>query len=98
MTSQKSNTNTKQEQPLPEYQYYPEDFCFNDDIWDEDDDKIRRIKWIIDNKLSIGDKNIFLLYTHNSSNYHKLSRILGCSVTTARNKICIIRNKIKSYL
>lgn len=98
MTLQKSSINTNQEQPLPEYQYYPEDFCFNDDIFDSDDEKIRKIKWIIDNKLSVGEKEIFLLYVHNDSNYHKLSRILGCSVTTCRNKICIIRNRIKSYL
>lgn len=90
-----SNTNTKQ--PLPEYQYYPEDFEFNDSIWDEDSERLRKLKWIIDNRLSIGEKEIFLLYTHNNSNYHKLSKLLGCSVTTARNKIIQIRKKIISY-
>lgn len=90
-----SNTNTKQ--PLPAWMPYEEDFKFNDDIWDSDDERIRKIKWIIDNKLSIGEKEIFLLYTHNNSNYHKTSKILGCSVTTARNRIIQIRKKIINY-
>ena len=90
-----SSTNIKQ--PLPDWQVYPEDFEFHDDIWDSDDERIRKIKWIIDNKLSIGEKEIFLLYTHNNSNYHKTSKILGCSVTTARNRIIQIRKKIINY-
>lgn len=98
MTSTNSNINSNEIQPLPEYLPYKEDFAFNDDIFDEDSEKIRKIKWIIDHKLSIGEKQIFLLYAHNNSNYHKTARILGCSVTTARNKIMIIRAKIKSYL
>ena len=95
MTLTNLSTNTKQ--PLPSWQPYPEDFQFNDDIWDEDSERIRRLKWIIDNKLSIGEKEIFLLYTHNNSNYHKTAKILGCSVTTARNKIIQIRKKIMSF-
>ena len=87
-----SNTNTKQ--PLPSWQYYPEDFCFNDDIWDEDSERIRKLKWIIDNRLSVGERNIFLLYVHNGSNYHKTAKLLGCSVTTCRNKVIQIRKKI----
>ena len=89
------NTNSKQ--PLPDWQFYPEDFQFNDDIWDEDSERIRKLKWIIDNKLSIGEKEIFLLYVHNNSNYHKTAKILGCSVTTARNRVIQIRKKILSF-
>ena len=92
-----SSTNTKQEQPLPDWMPYKEDFEFHDDIWDSDDERIRLLKWIIDNKLSIGEKEIFLLYTHNNSNYHKTAKILGCSVTTARNKIIQIRKKILRF-
>ena len=98
MTSTNSNINSNEIQPLPEYLPYKEDFAFNDDIFDEDSEKIRKIKWIIDHKLSIGEKEIFLLYAHNNSNYHKTAKLLNCSVTTARNKILIIRAKIKSYL
>ena len=88
------STNINQIQPLPEYLPYPEDFEYSDDIFNEDSEQILRIKWIIDNKLSVGEKDIFLLYVHNDSNYHKLSRILGCSVTCARYKILSIRKKI----
>ena len=98
MTSQDSSISYNDIQPLPEYQYYEEDFCFNDDIFDTDSERIRAIKWIVDNKLSIGEKEIFLLYTHNNSNYHKTAKLLGCSVTTCRNKIIIIRRKIINEL
>ena len=98
MTSTNSNINSNEIQPLPEYLPYKEDFAFNDDIFDEDSEKIRKIKWVIDHKLSIGEKEIFLLYAHNNSNYHKTAKLLNCSVTTVRNKILIIRAKIKSYL
>ena len=98
MTSTNSNINSNQEQPFPEWKYYPEDFAYNDNIWDDDSEKIRKIKWVIDNKLSIGEKEIFLLYAHNNSNYHKTAKLLNCSLTTARNKILNIREKIKSYL
>lgn len=93
-----SDTSTNVVQPYPSWKPYKEDFAFNDNIWDEDSEKIRKIKWIIDNKLSIGEKEVFLLYTHNNANYHKTAKLLNCSVTTARNKIMIIRAKIKSYL
>lgn len=93
-----SDTSTNAVQPYPSWKPYKEDFAFNDHIFDEDSEKIRKIKWIIDHKLSIGEKEIFLLYTHNNANYHKTAKLLNCSVTTARNKILIIRAKIKSYL
>ena len=98
MIVMQSNRNISQEQPLPEWKYYPEDFAYNDNIWDDDSEKIRKIKWIIDHKLSIGEKEIFLLYAHNNSNYHKTAKLLNYAITTPRNKILIIRAKIKSYL
>lgn len=98
MISTNSTINSNEIQPLPEYLPYKEDFAFNDDIFDEDSEKIRKIKWIIDHKLSIGEKEIFLLYAHNNSNYHKTAKLLNCSVTTARNKVLQIRKKILSYL
>ena len=98
MILMQSNTNTNAVQPYPSWKPYKEDFAFNDNIWDEDSEKIRKIKWVIDNKLSIGEKEIFLLYTHNNSNYHELGRLLGCSSTTARNKIIQIREKIIANL
>lgn len=98
MILMQSSTNTSQEQPFPEWKYYPEDFAYNDNIWDGDSEKIRKIKWVIENKLSVGEREIFLLYAHNNSNYHELGRLLGCSSTTARNKIIQIREKIIANL
>ena len=89
---------TNQLQPYPDWKTYEEDFAYNDDLFCEDDELISRLKYIIDHHLSVGEKSIFLIHTHNGSNYHKTSRILGCSVTTARNRVIQIRNKILSYL
>jgi DNA-directed RNA polymerase specialized sigma24 family protein len=89
-----SDTSTNAVQPYPDWKPYEEDFVFNDSIWDSDDERIRHIKWVIDNKLSVGEREIFILYAHNNSNYRKLSRLLGCSATTARNRISQIRKKI----
>jgi len=94
MISQDSTTNTNSVQPLEEHIPYIEDWDFNNTIWDEDDERIRKIKWIIKYKLSPGERDLIILYTHNNSNYHTMARLLGCSVTTCRNKICQIRNKI----
>ena len=94
MTSQPLN----KVQPLPEWKYHEEDFAYNpEDIFSEDSEEISKFKEIISNKLSVCEREIFLLYTHNNSNYRKLSKLLGCSPTTARTKVCQIRNKILSY-
>ena len=44
--------------------YYPEDYSYDEnDIFSEDSEQIRKIKWVIDNKLTPSEKTIFLMYT-----------------------------------
>lgn len=95
MNSATETENTMNEvQPLPEWQYYPEDFIPSDDIMSDDDDRIHRLKEIICRELTVGEREIWLLYTHNDANYHEAARLLGCSISTARKRIIMIRNKI----
>ena len=99
MTSEQTNESytPNEVQPLEDWQYYDEDFAFDPDMFCRDDERISRLKEIISTKLSVGERNIFLLYAHNNSNCHKTAKLLGCSVTTARNRIIQIRNKILYY-
>lgn len=95
MNSATETENTMNEiQPLPEWQYYPEDYAPDDDVMDEDDADVHALKHIIWEHLTIGEREIWLLYTHNNANYHEAARLLGCSISTARKRIMMIREKI----
>ena len=78
--------------------YYPEDYQYNDCIFSEDEFKLSKIKWIIDNKLTNNEKIFFLIFVENYSNYTKTSKIIGCSTPTLKKYINLINKKIKSYL
>lgn len=78
--------------------YYPEDFNYSMDILNQDEYRISKIKWVIDNKLTTNERTIFLTFTHNYSNYAKTSRIVKCSIPTLRKYISLIRTKIISNL
>ena len=78
--------------------YFPEDYQYNDCIFSEDEFKLSKIKWIIDNKLTNNEKIFFLIFVENYSNYTKTSKIIGCSTPTLKKYINLINKKIKSYL
>ena len=79
--------------------YYPEDYSFDEnDIFNEDSEQIRKIKWVIDNKLTPSEKTIFLMYTERNSSASATARILKCTPATVRNYINRIRQKIKDNL
>ena len=85
--------------PCNELEYYfPEDYQYNDCIFSEDEFKLSKIKWIIDNKLTNNEKIFFLIFVENYSNYTKTSKIIGCSTPTIKKYINLINKKIKSYL
>lgn len=85
--------------PCNELEYYfPEDYQYNDCIFSEDEFKLSKIKWIIDNKLTNNEKIFFLIFVENYSNYTKTSKIIGCSTPTLKKYINLINKKIKSYL
>ena len=78
--------------------YYPEDYSFENDIFSEDSEQIRKIKWIIDNKLTDSEKTIFLMYTERNSSASATAKVLNCTPATVRNYINRIRQKIKDNL
>ena len=79
--------------------YCPEEYSFDEnDIFSEDSEQIRKIKWIIDNKLTPSEKTIFLMYTERNSSASATARILKCTPATVRNYINRIRQKIKDNL
>lgn len=67
------------------------------DIWDDSDDRIRKIKWIIETKLTTVDRTIFLLYCETAS-LRKLGKILGVSHSTIRPEVNRIKENILDEL
>ena len=79
--------------------YYPEDYSFDEnDIFNEDSEQIRKIKWVIDTKLTPSEKTIFLMYTDRNASASATAKILKCTPATVCNYINRIRQKIKYNL
>jgi DNA-directed RNA polymerase specialized sigma24 family protein len=70
-----------------------EDYKYNPDIMNPEDERVARIKEIINSKLSIVDKTIILLYIDCLS-YRKLGKRLGLSHMTCRKEVIRIKNII----
>lgn len=82
---------------IRDFKEIKEDYKFSDDIMCNEDERIHRIKEIINNKLSIVDKTLILLYTDCQS-YRKLGQRLGLSHMTCRKEIMRIKDIIlKEY-
>ena len=74
-----------------------QDYTYNPDIMNEEDERLTRVKKIIDTKLSLADKTIILLYVDCQS-YRKLGKRLGVSHMTLRREVQRIKNIIlKEY-
>lgn len=82
---------------IRDFKEIKEDYKFSDDIMCNEDERIHRIKEIINTKLSIVDKTLILLYTDCQS-YRKLGQRLGLSHMTYRKEIMRIKSIIlKEY-
>ena len=82
---------------VSEFRKIRQDYTFNPDIMNEEDERLTRIKKIIDTKLSLADKTIILLYVDCQS-YRKLGARLGVSHMTIRREVQRIKNIIlKEY-
>lgn len=64
----------------------------DDSIWNEDDEKVDKLKRIIE-KLPAPEKTLFLLYIEYGT-FKAVGEMLGVSCVTAANAIKDIRNKI----
>ena len=87
----------KTDEVIAEFRKIKQEYSYNPDIMNEEDERLTRIKKIIDNKLSLADKTIFLLYVDCQS-YRKLGARLGLSHMTLRREVQRIKNIIlKEY-
>ena len=82
---------------VSEFRKIRQDYKYNPDIMNEEDERLTRVKKIIDQKLSLADKTIILLYVDCQS-YRKLGARLGVSRMTIRREVQRIKNIIlKEY-
>ena len=82
---------------VSEFRNIRQDYTYNPDIMNEEDERLTRVKKIIDQKLSLADKTIILLYVDCQS-YRKLGARLGVSHMTIRREVQRIKNIIlKEY-
>ena len=82
---------------VSEFRKIKQEYSYNPDIMNEEDERLTRVKKIIDQKLSLADKTIILLYVDCQS-YRKLGKRLGVSHMTLRREVQRIKNIIlKEY-
>ena len=87
----------KTDEVIAEFRKIKQEYTYNPDIMNEEDERLTRIKKIIDTKLSLADKTIILLYVDCQS-YRKLGARLGVSHMTLRREVQRIKNIIlKEY-
>lgn len=82
---------------VAEFKVIAKDYAYDEDIMCMDDERIRAIKKIIDQKLSLVDKTIILLYAELMS-YRKLGELMHLSHMTIRKEVKRIIRIIKSEL
>ena len=52
----------KTDEVIAEFRKIKQEYSYNPDIMNEEDERLTRVKKIIDQKLSLADKTIILLY------------------------------------
>jgi transcriptional regulator of aromatic amino acid metabolism len=70
---------------VKDYREIKDDYAWHPDIFTKDDERVSKIKEIINTKLSLVDKTIILLYADCQS-YRKLGKRLGVSHMTIRTE------------
>lgn len=87
----------KTDEVIAEFRKIKQEYTYNPDIMNEENERLTRVKKIIDTKLSLADKTIILLYVDCQS-YRKLGARLGVSHMTIRREVQRIKNIIlKEY-
>ena len=76
-----------------DYKTIREDYTFNPDIFNDEPEKVARVKYIINRRLNQVDRTLIILYTDCQS-YRKLGKRLGLSHTTIRGEIMRIKAEI----
>ena len=70
---------------VKDYREIKDDYVWRPDIMNNDDERVARVKEIINKSLSVVDKTIILLYVDCQS-YRKLGKRLGVSHMTVRRE------------
>lgn len=70
---------------IKDFKEIKEDYAWHPDIMNKDDERVAKVKEIINTKLSTVDKTIILLYVDCQS-YRKLGKRLGFSHMTIRRE------------
>ena len=83
----------KTDEVIAEFRKIKQEYSYNPDIMNEEDERLTRVKKIIDQKLSLADKTIILLYVDCQS-YRKLGARLGVSHMTLRREVLRIKKII----
>ena len=78
---------------VKEYRTIKEEYAYDTDILSKDDERVAKVKQIIDTRLSVVDKTIILLYADCQS-YRKLGKKLGVSHMTIRRECMRIKKII----
>ena len=76
-----------------DYKTIREDYTFNPDIFNDEPEKVARVKYIINKRLNQVDRTLIILYADCQS-YRKLGKRLGLSHTTIRGEIMRIKAEI----
>ena len=76
-----------------DYKSIREDYRWDGSIFSQEPEKIARVKWIIDNRLTEVERILILLYVDCQS-YRKLGKRLGLSHQTCAKEVRRIRGKI----
>lgn len=88
---------TTENEVVREFRAIKQEYAFNPDIMSRDDERVSKIKEIIDTKLSLVDKTIILLYADCQS-YRKLGAKMHLSHMTIRREVIRIKQIIlKEY-
>ena len=88
---------TTENEVVKEYRAIKQDYAYESDIMSKDDERVAKIKKIIDTKLSLVDKTIILLYADCQS-YRKLAKKMNLSHMTLRREVIRLKNIIlKEY-
>lgn len=78
---------------VKDYRKIKEDYDWHPDIFTKDDERVEKVKEIINTKLSVIDKTIIILYADCQS-YRKLGKRLGVSHMTIRREVQRIKKII----
>lgn len=86
MTSPKGTSSMNDvETPVTRFRKIKEDYAYDPDIMSEEEERVRKIKYIVNNKLSQVDRTIALLYMDCQS-FRKLGEMMGLSHMTIRTQ------------